>query len=130
VRRRRVRSTALGFDLPLRLPPLGQPPSQASNDPGQLQQTRRDLAAIQKKLAESKGQAAQIRSQVAALDRQLNALDRQVGVDTRGVLELESSIRTYQAKIDQLQAQFQGAHQAADNRARSIHMGGAASTLS
>src|SRR2546428_1521315 len=130
MRRCRQRSAALGVALILLLPALGQAPSQASNDAAQLDQTRRELAAIQKKLAQSKGQAAQIQSQVSALDRQINALDRQVGVDTRAVLELESSIRTDQAKIDQLQGLYQGAHQAADSRARSIYMGGGARTPS
>jgi murein DD-endopeptidase MepM/ murein hydrolase activator NlpD len=125
------RSAALGVVLAFLFPALGQAASPAgSNDAAQLEQTRRDLAAIQKKLTESRGQAAQIQSQVQALDRQINALDRQVGVDTKAVLDLESNIRTDQARIDQLQAQYRGAQQAADSRARSIYMGGAASTLS
>jgi murein DD-endopeptidase MepM/ murein hydrolase activator NlpD len=124
------RSAAVGVALVFVSLAFGQTASQASSDSSQLEQTRRALADIQRKLAQSRGQAAQIQSQVAALDRQINILDRQIGVDTQGVLELESNIRSDQAKIDQLQAQYQGAHQAADSRARSIYMGGGASTLS
>src|SRR5947209_16667366 len=123
VRRLLRRSAALGVALTLLFPALGQAPSQASNDSGQLEQTRRDLAAIQKKLAESKGQAAQIRSQVAALDRQINALDRQVGVDTRAVPDLEASIRTDQSKIQQLQAPYQEGHHAAQHPPNSNYKG-------
>src|SRR5437016_6866565 len=129
-RRSLRRSAALGVALALLFPALGQASPQASNDSAQLEQTRRDLAAIQRKLAQARGQAAQIQSQVSALDHQINALDRQVGVDTQAVLGLESNIRTDQAKIDQLQAQYRGAHQAADTQARSIYMGGGASSLS
>jgi murein DD-endopeptidase MepM/ murein hydrolase activator NlpD len=120
----------LGLGLALISPLLGPAPSEASNDSTQLDQTRRELAAIQKKLAQSKGEAAQIQSQVKALDKQIRALDKAVGVDTRAVADLESTIRTDDAKIAQLEAAYQGAHQAADARARSIYMGGPASSLS
>jgi murein DD-endopeptidase MepM/ murein hydrolase activator NlpD len=111
-------------------PLLGPAPSEASNDSNQLDQTRKQLAAIQQKLAQSKGEAAKIQAQVKALDKQIGALDKQVGVDTRAVADLESTIRTDDAKIAQLEAQYQGAHAAADARARSIYMGGPASSLS
>ena len=124
------RSLVLGLALVLLSPLLGPAPSQANSDSQQLDQTRKQLAAIQKKLAQSKGEAAKIRAQVSALDTQINALDRQVGVDTRAVADLESTIRTDDAKIAQLEAQYQGAHAAADARARSIYMGGPASSLS
>ena len=102
----------------------------SSNDSNQLAQTRASLAAIQKKLAQSKGEAKVIQAQVTALDRQINVLDRQVGVDTRAVHDLEATIDTDNAKIAQLQAQYEGAHAAASNRARSIYMEGPASSLS
>jgi murein DD-endopeptidase MepM/ murein hydrolase activator NlpD len=124
------RSIVLGLALVLIGPLLGPATSEASNDSNQLDQTRRELAAIQKKLAQSKGEAAKIQSQVKALDKQIGALDKQVGVDTRAVADLESTIRTDDAKIAQLEAQYQGAHKAADARARSIYMGGPASSLS
>jgi murein DD-endopeptidase MepM/ murein hydrolase activator NlpD len=124
------RSLVLGLALVLLSPLLGPAPSQANSDSQQLDQTRKQLAAIQKKLAESKGEAAKIQAQVGALDTQINALDRQVGVDTRAVADLESTLRTDDAKIAQLEAQYQGAHAAADARARSIYMGGPASSLS
>ena len=120
----------LGLALVALSPLLGPAPSQANSDSQQLDQTRKQLAAIQKKLAQSKGEAAKIQAQVSALDSQINALDRQVGVDTRAVADLESTIRTDDAKIAQLEAQYQGAHAAADARARSIYMGGPASSLS
>jgi murein DD-endopeptidase MepM/ murein hydrolase activator NlpD len=120
----------LGLALVALSPLLGPAPSQASGDSQQLDQTRKQLAAIQKKLAQSKGEAAKIQAQVSALDGQINTLDRQVGVDTRAVADLESTIRTDDAKIAQLEAQYQGAHAAADARARSIYMGGPASSLS
>jgi len=124
------RSLVLGLALVALSPVLGSAPSQASSDSSQLDQTRKQLAAIQKKLAQSKGEAAKIKAQVSALDAQINALDRQVGVDTRAVADLESTIRTDDAKIAQLEAQYRGAHAAADARARSIYMGGPASSLS
>jgi murein DD-endopeptidase MepM/ murein hydrolase activator NlpD len=124
------RSVVLGLAFALISPLLGPAPSEATNDQSQLDQTRKALAAIQKKLAQSKGEAAKIQAQVKALDKQINALDRQVGVDTRAVADLESTIRTDDAKIAQLEAQYQGAHKAADARARSIYMGGPASSLS
>ena len=124
------RSIVLGLAFALISPLLGPAPSEATNDQSQLDQTRKALAAIQKKLAQSKGEAAKIQAQVKALDKQINALDRQVGVDTRAVADLESTIRTDDAKIAQLEAQYQGAHKAADARARSIYMGGPASSLS
>src|SRR5216683_684673 len=117
------RVVLLGLAFLLIGPLLGPAPSEASNDSNQLAQTRKALAAIQAKLAQSKGEAAKIRAQV-------KALDTQVGVDTRAVADLESTIRTDDAKIAQLQSQYQGAHQAADARARSIYMGGPASSLS
>lgn len=124
------RSLVLGLAFVLLSPLLGAAPSQANSDSQQLDQTRKQLAAIQKKLAQSKGEAAKIQAQVSALDTQINALDRQVGVDTRAVADLESTIRTDDAKIAQLESQYQGAHAAADARARSIYMGGPASSLS
>jgi murein DD-endopeptidase MepM/ murein hydrolase activator NlpD len=124
------RSIVLGLALALLSPLFWPAPSEADSDTNQLAQTRRELAAIQKKLAQSKGEAAKIQAQVKALDKQINALDRQVGVDTRAVADLESTIRTDDAKIAQLEAQYQGAHKAADARARSIYMGGPASSLS
>jgi murein DD-endopeptidase MepM/ murein hydrolase activator NlpD len=124
------RSLVLGLALVALSPLLGPVPSQANSDSQQLDQTRKQLAAIQKKLAQSKGEAAKIQAQVSALDAQINALNRQVGVDTRAVADLESTIRTDDAKIAQLEAQYQGAHAAADARARSIYMGGPASSLS
>ena len=123
------RCLVLGLALVLLSPLLGPAPSEANSDSNQLDQTRRELTAIQKKLAQSKGEAAKIQAQVSALDGQINALDRQVGVDTRAVADLESTIRTDDAKIAQLEAQYQGAHQAADARARSVYMGGPASSL-
>jgi murein DD-endopeptidase MepM/ murein hydrolase activator NlpD len=124
------RSIVLGLALVLLGPLLGPAPSEASNDSNQLDQTRKALAAIQQKLAQSKGEAAKIQAQVKALDKQIGALDKQVGVDTRAVADLESTIRTDDARIAQLEAQYQGAHAAADARARSIYMGGPASSLS
>ncbi|HYR63060.1 MAG TPA: peptidoglycan DD-metalloendopeptidase family protein [Actinomycetota bacterium] len=124
------RVVLLGLAFLLIGPLLGPAPSEASNDSNQLAQTRKALAAIQAKLAQSKGEAAKIQAQVKALDTQIDALDKQVGVDTRAVADLESTIRTDDAKIAQLQSQYQGAHQAADARARSIYMGGPASSLS
>jgi murein DD-endopeptidase MepM/ murein hydrolase activator NlpD len=124
------RSIVLGLALVLLGPLLGPAPSEASNDQSQLDQTRKQLAAIQQKLAQSKGEAAKIQAQVKALDKQIGALDKQVGVDTRAVADLESTIRTDDARIAQLEAQYQGAHAAADARARSIYMGGPASSLS
>ena len=124
------RSIVLGLTFALISPLLGPAPSEATNDQSQLDQTRRELAAIQKKLAQSKGEAAKIQAQVKALDKQINTLDKQVGVDTRAVADLESTIRTDDARIAQLEAQYQGAHKAADARARSIYMGGPASSLS
>jgi murein DD-endopeptidase MepM/ murein hydrolase activator NlpD len=124
------RSIVLGIAFALIGSLLGSAPSEANNDQGQLDQTRKELAAIQKKLAQSKGEAAKIQAQVKALDKQINTLDKQVGVDTRAVADLESTIRTDDARIAQLEAQYQGAHKAADARARSIYMGGPASSLS
>jgi murein DD-endopeptidase MepM/ murein hydrolase activator NlpD len=124
------RSVIFGLALVLIIPLIGPAPSEASNDSDQLAQTRKDLAAIQQKLAHSRGQAAAIQAQVSALDKQIDALDRQVGVDTQSVANLESTIRTDDARIAQLEAQYQGAHAAADARARSIYMGGPASSLS
>ena len=124
------RSVVLALAVVLISPFLGPAPSEASNDANQLAQTRRDLAAIQQKLAKSKGEAAVIQAQVKALDKQISVLDKAVGVDTQAVANLESTIRTDDAKIAQLQAQYQGAHQAADARARSVYMGGPASSLS
>jgi murein DD-endopeptidase MepM/ murein hydrolase activator NlpD len=120
----------LGLALVLISPFLGPTASQASSDSNQLAQTRRELAAIQQKLAKSKGEAATIQAQVKALDKQINTLDKAVGVDTRAVADLESTIRSDDAKIAQLEAAYQGAHQAADARARSVYMGGPASSLS
>ena len=124
------RCLVLGLALVALSPLLVPAPSEASSDSNQLDQTRKELAAIQKKLAQSKGEAAKIKAQVSALDTQINTLDRQVGVDTRAVADLESTIRTDDAKIAQLEARYQGAHAAADARARSIYMGGPASSLS
>ncbi|HEX9314022.1 MAG TPA: hypothetical protein VGA71_01260, partial [Actinomycetota bacterium] len=61
------RSLVLGLALVALSPVLGSAPSQASSDSSQLDQTRKQLAAIQKKLAQSKGEAAKIRAQVSAL---------------------------------------------------------------
>ena len=124
------RSVGLGIALLLAAGVLVPTPTLANDDQSQLDQTRAQLAAIEKRLAASKGQAATIQSQVNALDRQINVLNRQVGVDTRSVADLESTIRTDDAKIAQLQAAYDGAHAAADARARSIYMGGPASSLS
>ena len=82
------------------------------------------------KLAKAKGEAAAITGQVSALDRQIDALNRQMGVDTRAIHHLESSIRTDDAKIAQITASYEGAHAAANNRARSIYIGGPANSLS
>ncbi len=120
----------LGLALALLNPVLGPAPSRANNDAAQLEQTRKELVAIQKKLAQSKGEAAAIQGQVKALDRQVDTLNRQIGVDTRAIHDLESSIRTDDAKIAQLESAYQGAHAAADSRARSIYIDGPATSLS
>src|SRR5437763_3642015 len=54
------RCLVLGLALVLLSPLLGPAPSEANSDSNQLDQTRRELAAIQKKLAQSKGEAAKI----------------------------------------------------------------------
>jgi murein DD-endopeptidase MepM/ murein hydrolase activator NlpD len=102
----------------------------ADSNSAELARTRKDLVAIRQKLAQAKGEAAAITAQVTALDKQIDALNRQMGVDTRAVHHLESSIRTDDAKIAELTASYEGAHAAANHRARSIYIGGPANSLS
>lgn len=124
------RSLVLALALAVLSPALGSQPAGADSDAAQLAQTRKELGAIQKKLTKSKGEAAAITGQVKALDKQIDALNKQMGLDTRAIHDLESSIRTHDARIAQLAALYQGAHAAADSRARAIYMGGPATSLS
>ncbi|GAC1362512.1 MAG: hypothetical protein NVSMB32_02920 [Actinomycetota bacterium] len=130
VRRLRRRSAIFGIALALVVPMASQTASAGASDQQQLEQTRQALSAIQAKLVAAKGQAAAIQSQVAALDKQILALNQQVGVQTQAVYQLKANIDTDNAKIGQLQAQYDGAHQAASQRARNIYMAGPAGSLS
>ena len=120
----------VGFILALILPLAGQNVTFASSDQQQLDATKQALAAIQRKLAASRGQAAAIQAQVKALDSQIAALNGQIGVQTQAVYQLKATIDTDNAKLNQLQSQYDTAHAAANARARAIYMAGPASSLS
>lgn len=84
-------------------------------------QTRRKIVEIRKKLADAKGRQGAIKAQVAALDAQVASLNRQIETGRHDLSKLESGLRTVSADIAKLEAKYEAATDASNERARRLY---------
>lgn len=123
--KRSVVSVVSALLLLSQLPGFAQAADQAKAD-----QTRKKIAEIRKKLSEAKGRQSAIKAQVGALDQQIASLNKQIQTGQHDLSRLESGVRTVSAEIAKLEARYEAATQASNERARRLYKAGPGQALS